>query len=276
MDVSSASSTRAACRRARLGALATSRRQPAALRTRETARHVAHRAFDSPPVGDRRRAPFYEHAKVTLHEAEHSMKRRAPRVVARRLSVSAPFALGMHYVVPRLVQLVKRYPCCTSALHIEDEASIWWLGRRHRRSRGLAPPDSTATRSSVLAIRRISSARRLICDSAVTEGREFEARLPARSRASGSPWRFGVTGKQRIDVRGPVRASTPAALVVLAGRASVLLSSRIGSSPTTSRRELAPGPRRMGHARHRDIARPSHRAPSTRLTARFVVTMTTA
>jgi DNA-binding transcriptional LysR family regulator len=167
---------------------------------------------------------FYEHAKVALREAENAMTAaRSARSVAGRLSVSVPFAFGLHYVVPRLERLVKLHPSLHVDLHIEDEAiDLVAQGVDIAVRAGIAPPDSTAyVAHPVLAIRRVvvGSPAYLRQRGTPKEPAELENHvcLATLARPSGSPWRFVRNGKETaVAVRGPVRASTPAALAVLA------------------------------------------------------------
>jgi DNA-binding transcriptional LysR family regulator len=167
---------------------------------------------------------FYEHAKIALHEAEHAMNAaRSARSVAGRLSVSAPFAFGMHYIVPRLEGLVKRHPSLHVDLHMEDHAiDLVAQGVDIAVRAGISPPDSTAyVAHPVLAIRRVivGSPAYLRQRGSPKEPPDLQSHvcLATIARPSGSPWRFVRDGKTTaVDVHGPVRASTPAALAVLA------------------------------------------------------------
>ncbi|HVU00555.1 MAG TPA: LysR family transcriptional regulator [Polyangiaceae bacterium] len=174
---------------------------------------------------------FYEHAKVALREAEHAMTAaRSARSVAGRLSVSVPFAFGLHHVVPRLERLVRRHPALHVDLHMEDDVvDLVAQGIDIAVRAGHSPPDSTGyVAHPVVAIRRV------VVGAPAYLRRHGTPREPADlnehvclttlARRSGSPWRFSREGKEvGVDVRGPVRASTPAALAVLA-RAGVGLA----------------------------------------------------
>jgi DNA-binding transcriptional LysR family regulator len=174
---------------------------------------------------------FYEHAKVALSEAERAMTAaRSARSVAGRISVSVPFAFGMHYVVPRLERLVKRHPALHVDLHIEDTAvDLVAQGVDIAVRAGLSPPDSTAyVAHPVLAIRRVvvGTPAYLRRHGTPKEPAELTKHscLTTLARQSGSPWRFIREGEEiAVDVSGPLRASTPAALAILA-RAGVGLA----------------------------------------------------
>lgn len=167
---------------------------------------------------------FYEHAKVALREAEHAMTAtRGARSVAGRLSVSAPFAFGMHHVVPRLERLVRRHPALHVDLHMEDEAvDLVAQGVDVAVRAGFSPPDSTAyVAHPVLAIRRVvvGAPTYLRRHGSPKEPADLETHvcLTTLARPSTGRWRFVREGKETaVDVRGPVRASTPTALVGLA------------------------------------------------------------
>jgi DNA-binding transcriptional LysR family regulator len=174
---------------------------------------------------------FYDHAKVALREAEHAMTAaRAARSVTGRVSVSVPFAFGMHHVVPRLPRLFARHPALHVDLHFEDDVvDLIAHGIDVAVRAGISPPDSTAyVAHAVLAIRRVIVASPAYLRAHGTPAEPSDLRdhacITALARQTGNPWRFSRDGKETsVEVRGPVRASTPAALAVLA-RAGVGLA----------------------------------------------------
>ncbi len=166
---------------------------------------------------------FYEHAKVALREAEQAMTAaRSARSVAGHLSVSVPFAFGMYHVVPRLERLLKRHPALHIDLHMEDDVvDLVAQGIDVAVRAAHAPPNSTAyVAHPVLAIRRVvvGTPSYLRQHGTPKEPADLVQHvcLTSLARQSGSPWRFLREGEETaVDVRGPVRASTPAALVDL-------------------------------------------------------------
>lgn len=167
---------------------------------------------------------FYEHAKEVLREAEQAMSAaRSARSVAGRLSVSVSFAFGLHYVVPRLEGLLRRHPALHVDLHINDAVvDLLAQGVDVAVRAAISPPDSTAyVAHPVLAIRRVvvaapSYLRQRGTPKEPADLREHDC-LTMLMQQGGSPWRFMRDGKQvDVHVRGPVRASTPAALGALA------------------------------------------------------------
>ncbi|HET9931034.1 MAG TPA: LysR family transcriptional regulator [Polyangiaceae bacterium] len=166
---------------------------------------------------------FYDHAKVALREAEHAMAaaRTAPSI-AGRIRVSVPFAFGMQHVVPRLEQLVKRHPGLHVDLHMEDEpVDLIAHGVDIAIRAGLAPPDSTDyVAHPMLTIRRmvVATPSYLKQHGVPKEPSELANHVcfTTLGKSSGSPWRFVRDGRETaVDVRGPVRASTPAAIAAL-------------------------------------------------------------
>lgn len=126
-------------------------------------------------------------------------------------------------MVPRLERLVKRHPSLHVDLHMEDEAvDLVSQGVDVAVRAGLSPPDSTAyVAHPVLAIRRLVVGAPAYLRQRGTPREPADLAkhvcLTTLARQSGSPWRFVREGRETsVDVRGPVRASTPAALVVLA------------------------------------------------------------
>jgi DNA-binding transcriptional LysR family regulator len=174
---------------------------------------------------------FYEHAKIALREAEHAMTAaRSARSVAGRLSVSVPFAFGMYHVVPRLPRLLKRHPGLNVDLHLDDQVvDLVAQGVDIAVRAGISPPDSTGyVAHPMLAIRRVvvGAPAYLREHGTPKEPADLAGHicLTTLARQSGSPWRLLREGKEVIvDARGPVRASTPAAVAVLA-RASMGLA----------------------------------------------------
>lgn len=167
---------------------------------------------------------FYGHAKEALREAEQAMAAaRTARSVSGRLSVSVSFAFGLHYVVPRLERLVRRHPALHVDLHMDDVVvDLLAQGVDVAVRAAISPPDSTAyVAHPVLAIRRVvvaapSYLRQRGTPKEPGDLREHEC-LTMLMKQGGSPWRFMRDGKHvDVDVRGHVRASTPAALAALA------------------------------------------------------------
>jgi DNA-binding transcriptional LysR family regulator len=167
---------------------------------------------------------FYEHAKLALQQAEQAMAAaRSARTLAGRVSVSAPFAFGMHYVVPRLQTLLKKHPLLRIDLHLEDKVvDLVGDGFDIAVRTGHAPPDSTAyVAHPLVPIRRVTVASPAYLRQRGTpkEPSDLTAHdcLTTLARQSGKPWSFSRDGQQvEVDVHGPIRATTPTALAALA------------------------------------------------------------
>jgi DNA-binding transcriptional LysR family regulator len=165
---------------------------------------------------------FYEHAKVALREAENAMTvTRSARSIAGRLSVSVPFAFGLRHVVPRLERLIKRHPALHVDLRMEDDTvDLIAQAVDIAVCAGISPPDSTGyVAHPMLAFRRIvvGAPAYLKQHGVPKEPRDLSKHVCLTPMVrGGGTWRFVRNDiETAVDVRGPVRTSTPAALAIL-------------------------------------------------------------
>jgi DNA-binding transcriptional LysR family regulator len=107
-------------------------------------------------------------------------------------------------------------------LSLDETVDLVALGVDVAVRAGISPPDSTSyVAPPLLAIRRVvvGAPTYLKRHGTPKEPGDLAKHdcLSAIARRSGSPWRFLRGGEEtEVEVRGPVRATTPAALVVLA------------------------------------------------------------